>query len=185
MDRTKDNIKKYYESKELSDEKVELLLSGRSNSRLNSKYLKLAVAVLLVIGFVFTIVQFQSDEIEKRIVDEIAMNHKKELKVEFETANLIELQTELDKLDFNLSKAGPFIAANYELIGGRYCSIQGNLAAQLKIRNKHTNSFETLYVTDLSPELQKVDDTDVNSEGVSIKIWKEDGLLYGTASNSQ
>ena len=40
----------------------------------------------------------------------------------------------------------------YELVGGRYCTIQAQLAAQLKIRHLQTGRIATLYVTEFSPE---------------------------------
>lgn len=183
MDKMIGNIKKYYSSKKLSDEKVDLLLSRRRSHNLIGTFGKLAIAALLILGFIFTITQFQGTGIEDRIVKEIAMNHSKELNIEFPTNDLNSLQAKLDKLDFPLAKADGFIKENYELMGGRYCSIQGNLAAQLKIKNKATNNIDTLYITNLNNELSDVKPTSVNVEGVNIEVWHENGLLYGKASD--
>lgn len=183
MDKTKDNIKKYYSSKSMSEEKVSLLL-GKDNKKNQTWGLgKIAIAAILVIGFVFTFSFFQSNDIEERIVKEIKMNHIKELKVEFPSDSVANLQANLDKLDFPLDKALSVVSDQYTLIGGRYCSIQGNLAAQLKIKNKQSKDVETLYITSLDPELQKVKSTDVTSDGINIILWKQNGLLYGKASN--
>ncbi|GJM15127.1 MAG: hypothetical protein DHS20C13_04540 [Thermodesulfobacteriota bacterium] len=183
MDRTKENIKEYYSNKSLGEEKVHLLLGKHSKKNRIWMLSKIAIAALLIMGFIFTIFQFQNSNIEDRIVKEIAMNHNKQLNVEFPSDSLSDLQTKLTKLDFQLDKAEGFISDNYILMGGRYCSIQGNLAAQLKIKNNHTNDFETLYITELNPDLENVESADVNTEGVNIKIWNEDGLLYGIASD--
>lgn len=185
MDKTEQNIKKYYSSKTLPKEKVDLLLSNRSSTKGFGSVGKIAIAALLIVGFIFTITQFQSSNIEDRIVKEITMNHNKQLNVEFPSDSLSDLQTKLTKLDFKLDKAEGVISDNYILMGGRYCSIQGNLAAQLKIKDKNTNIIETLYITDINPELSNVKSTNINSDGVNIKVWNQDGLLYGIASDIQ
>lgn len=183
MDRTNENIKKYYSSKSLSEEKVKLLLGNQTKKRGLGDIIKFAIAAMLIIGFVFTFMQFQSTGIENLIVKEIAMNHTKELKVEFLSDNLNYLQAKLDKLDFPLDKAQSVLSDDYTLIGGRYCSIQGNLAAQLKIKNNETGSIETLYVTGINSDLENVKHTNVDTDGVNIKIWQQDGLVYGKAVN--
>ncbi|MGB2693394.1 MAG: hypothetical protein WBB48_01325 [Thermodesulfobacteriota bacterium] len=183
MDKIEQNIKKYYSSKTLPEEKVNLLLDKNRKKNKSWVLSKIVIAAMLVIGFVFTMIQFQAPDIEELIVKEIAMNHNKELSVEFPTDDLPNLQAKLDKLDFPLDKAEGVISDKYILMGGRYCSIQGNLAAQLKIINEDTDSIETLYVTGLNSELTNVKPTNVNTEGINIKIWKQDGLLYGIASN--
>ena len=188
MDRVKDNLKKYYESKSLPEEKIELLTGSDKDqmSPMNEYGLiwKSAVAVIVIIGFIFAYQQFTLMNLEGRVFKEIAMNHKKELNIEFPTDSLTELKANLDKLDFDLLKAQEFLSGSYELIGGRYCSIQGNLAAQLSIKNKENNNIETLYVTGATGELQNLKATKFNYQGTHITVWNEDGNLYGLASNN-
>ena len=185
MDKVKENVKKYYERKSLSEEKVDLL-TGRGSKDQSpwSEYRVIwisAVATVLVIGLIFAYQQLTLMDLEGRVFKEIAMNHKKELSVEFETNSLGQLQASLDKLDFDLIKADEFVSSNYELIGGRYCSIQGNLAAQLTVINNESGKSETLYVTTATGELENLKDTSFNYKGTRIKLWKEDGNLYGLA----
>ncbi|NIP30529.1 MAG: hypothetical protein GTO02_11210, partial [Candidatus Dadabacteria bacterium] len=53
------------------------------------------------------------------------MNHNKKLSVEVVSKDYSELSLMLKKLDFALVKPDSQFTKNYELLGGRYCSIQG------------------------------------------------------------
>ncbi|NIP31220.1 MAG: hypothetical protein GTO02_16085 [Candidatus Dadabacteria bacterium] len=178
------NLRNYYSSKSLSEDKVQLLLGEQRSDNLFNRYSKYAVAVTLVLGLFLTFSLMRSNKLENRVAKEIAMNHNKQLNVEFASDNLNLLQSKLNKLDFSLMRSQDFIARNYKLMGGRYCSIQGNLAAQLKIQNIKTNKIETLYVSGLNGELKNIKPSKMNYDGANIKVWTEDGLLYGIASDS-
>ncbi len=68
------------------------------------------------------------------------------------------------------------------LIGGRYCSIQGNTAAQLRMQSSE-GAYSTLFqtnATDLFSDIPVM--TDQNSiieykDGFEVQIWREKGLL--------
>ena len=178
------NIKKYYSSKNLSDDKVDLLLGGESRSGIKlPHYFKYVAAFLVLITFTFVYFQFNNNKIEMSVAKEIAMNHNKQLEVEYAANDLNALGAKLSKLDFQLSDIKSELIGKYNLMGGRYCSIQGNLAAQLKLKNLSTDKFETLYVSKLNDELNKINPSEINMEGVKITLWKKDGLLYGKASD--
>ena len=177
MSKIEENLKKYFLSKSLPDEKVDLLLSGETRTGKSfANYFKYAAAVVIIFALFFGYFQFEGNELEMRVAKEIAMNHNKQLAVEYSSDNLSDLGNKLNKLDFKLANAASGIPGDYELIGGRYCSIQGNLAAQLKIENLESNKVETLYISEINGELEKIRPTDVNMEGVNIRIWKKDGL---------
>ena len=178
-----ENIKEYYSKKSLSEDKIQLLLNQRTAKSKNYFFSKAAVGLIIVLASIFTFLNLREAKLEMRVVNEIAMNHNKQLSVEFEENNLGLLQAKLDKLDFSILPADQFISQNYNLIGGRYCSIQGNLAAQVKLRNINSKKIETLYITDLSKGLEKIKPTDITHDGAQIKIWVKDGLLYGKAAD--
>ena len=72
------------------------------------------------------------------------------------------------------------------LIGGRYCSIQGVRAAQLRLKDSKTGQIQSLYqaVYDAKvfsglPELkEKQKPVTVYSKGLAVDIWVEKGLLF-------
>ncbi len=111
------------------------------------------------------------------------MNHKKQLAVEVVSSDYAELSGMLNKLDFELTSPDSPFTKNYELIGGRYCSIQGELAAQLKLKHRDNDTISTLYAAKLNPELSKVKLTTKGTDTTSIKLWKSDKLFYGLAED--
>ena len=183
MKKLEDNLKNYYLSKSLSKEKVDLLLNNSKLNRTSRGIGKVAIAAILILGLVFTFYSYQNNSLEMRIIKEVAMNHNKHLAVEFAANDLSSLQSQLDKLDFSIVPAQSFISNSYRLMGGRYCSIQGNLAAQLKVENTKKNRVETLYITNLSGDLINLGSTNMSYNGANIKVWKDGGLLYAIAYN--
>lgn len=183
MKKLEDNLKNYYLAKSLPKEKVDLLLSNSKLKRTSMSFGKVTIAAILILGLVFTFYSYQNNSLEMRIIKEVAMNHNKQLAVEFAANDLSSLQSQLDKLDFSIILAQSLISDSYRLVGGRYCSIQGNLAAQLKVENTKKNRIETLYITNLSSDLIKIRSTDMSYNGANIKVWKNGGLLYAIASN--
>ena len=178
-----ENIKEYYSEKSLSEDKIQFLLNQRTAITKNYFFGKAAVGFVIILVSIFTFFSLRETKLEMRVVNEIAMNHNKQLSVEFAESDLQLLQAKLDKLDFSILPADEFISNNYNLLGGRYCSIQGNLAAQLKLRNINSKKTETLYITDVNKGLKKIRPADTNHDGVQIKIWVKDGLLYGKATD--
>jgi len=84
-------------------------------------------------------------------------------------------------LDFGLARPES-LAANYRLIGGRYCSIQGRLAAQLKVEDTNSGEIATLYITPVTERLIGISDQQVVHDNVNIKLWKADNFFYGLAT---
>ena len=70
------------------------------------------------------------------------------------------------------------------MIGGRYCSIHGNLAAQVKIRARDSGRLLTLYATGLTPELANISRQETGHDDVRIKTWNEGGVFFGLADGT-
>ena len=79
------------------------------------------------------------------LASEIAYHHNKQMVMEIESASLEEVRGYLGKLDFPLIESKRFPSTNWELVGGRYCSLKGHLAAQLRLKNKITGNTDTFY----------------------------------------
>jgi hypothetical protein len=109
------------------------------------------------------------------------MNHKKQLEIEFSAADYAGLQPQMSKLDFALAPPSSAVAAPLHVVGARYCSIQGQLAAQIRVRDP-AGLVYTLYETKLTDKLSPVAG-EVKADGVRIRLWKENGLFYGLAVN--
>lgn len=112
---------------------------------------------------------------------EIAMNHRKQLNLEFSARDYATLQAQMGKLDFALAPPSNPAASSLHVVGARYCSIQGQLAAQIRARDL-AGTVYTLYETKLTDRLRAVAG-EVEAEGVRIRLWSENGLFYGLAVN--
>ena len=142
MDELDQKFNEYYESQSLSSEKLHEILRRGRYARMTRRFrsFKLVAMFMIGIGIIIGIAisTFSSSDITPRVIQEVAMNHGKNLDVEIEATSLQELVIVMTKLDFSLDSQLPSISQEYELIGGRYCSIQANIAAQLKIAEIET-----------------------------------------------
>ena len=53
------------------------------------------------------------------------------------------------------------------------------------IKNLKNNQIETLYVSGINDDLDKIKPSNLTYDGANIKVWKSEGLLYGKASNQK
>jgi anti-sigma factor RsiW len=171
----------HYREARLTDERAEAILAGEppratpaSVWRLRLAALAASVLALAWVGYGM----FSERDLAARVFAEIAMNHKKGLAAEVATDDFAAVGRALDRLDFAISKpGGP--AAGLALLGGRYCSIQGRLAAQLKLAAP--GGVRTLYVAELTPQLEAIVGETVIHDSVEITVWREGGIFHGLA----
>ncbi len=117
------------------------------------------------------------------IAEEIALNHRKGLAVEFPTDGYSELTQRMEKLDF---APRPMTRENavhdYHLVGARYCSIQGAIAAQLKLTDD-SGEVHTLYETRWKDSYRDVTDREIALGDVKVRFWRDGEVLFGLASS--
>jgi len=116
-----------------------------------------------------------------RAAHEIALNHKKQLAVEFLAARYADLRAQMDKLDFALAAPQRVEALELKITGARYCSIQGHLAMSIKLEDNN-GKRNTLYERSLM-DMPPVDsDEQYTIDDVLIRQWHEADLFVGLAS---
>lgn len=187
--RVRDDIREYYLAQRLSPATLQRLrtmetaggLYRPSRMRSSSRALLSAAAVALCAAGLWIVFGDRgTDAATEAIVGEIAMNHNKRLDVEFETASFTELRRVMDKLDFSLIEPSRTREQGLRLVGARYCSIRGQLAAQLSLEaadGKHL----TLYQAASPADLESLEWTRLRSGGLTIDLWREGGILLGMA----
>ena len=191
----KKTIQNHFEQYRLSENQLQRLRgtqsrlsSARYFSSLRLSRLSVAVVVtlLLMVTGVFAWWQPWNQGVNiSALATEIAYHHNKQMVMEVESSSLEEVKAYLTKLDFSLIESKRFPATKWELVGGRYCSLKGNIAAQLRIRNKKTGETWTFYQLLFPQSIAGFDGTFEDFEqGVKVEIWKERGLLLGTAQNN-
>jgi hypothetical protein len=119
----------------------------------------------------------------RAIAGEIALNHHKQLAPEFQIDRFADLAAAMPKLDFALIEPDRIRTHGQVLVGGRYCSIGGSLAVQMRLRDQAGRDM-TLYEfvvpahANLSEQSLKVDD-------VVVDIWFERGIVCGLARSQR
>ncbi len=144
-----------------------------------------AVAAFLLTFLLTPLILDQSD-IRERIAMEVATNHIKLKPLEIETSSIDDIRGYFKKLDFMPVNSRLVDQFGLELIGGRYCSLQGITAAQLRVKKPGSNTVQTLYQTEYRKNVFKdmpaLEDGDTPVEiyvkGLKVKIWVEKGLLF-------
>ncbi|KXF83036.1 hypothetical protein [Enterovibrio coralii] len=176
----KASLRQLYGDKTLSDEQLEQLQAAKQSQGLPRKLQPLLAAALLLCAsfLVFT----SSNQDHQRIATEIAYNHNSQMQMEVQSGAFTDIQHYLNRLDFSLIASEKLPESVWRLIGGRYCSIDGKLAAQLKVEHLESGDIYTLYQAKL-PDMfsaEGVSDA-IDVDGVEVRLWQEGGLLFGLA----
>ena len=188
------SIKKHYEDQVLSDSAMDRILSLAEISKHTTAspwWNRLSNWNIASVVFVFAITigifignsNVHKDSVGRLVLQEIAMNHNKHQTVEYAIKDYALLQTAMKKLDFGLLQP-TLLSDSYQLVGGRYCSIQGHIAAQLKVAHKIDSKIATLYVTPITKRLSVIVNQTAIEDSVHIRLWKTDKLLYGLATDA-
>jgi hypothetical protein len=170
----KRQIRDHYQSKKLSSDQIERLQQEKRRVFLWS-----AVGSSLVACSILFII-FLKPDFNSSVMQEITYNHFKNLSVEISTGNLSLIQNALPKLDFTIVQSSKFSKSEWEVIGGRYCSIQGQIAAQIKLKKIKTGQIYTFYQTRGREEFESTF-VENNIDGAHVQLWSEKGLLMGIA----
>lgn len=146
-------------------------------------------ALVLAIGLLLANQLYRANnanDMLQAIAMEVASNHLKLKPLEVESQNLREVLRYFDRLDFQLA-ASPSITGSEgdKLLGGRYCSIQGIDAAQLRVVSAD-GELSTWYEAMLPPgKLKHIPDIAAPAEfsvkGLRVRIWRDHGVVFAHA----
>lgn len=124
----------------------------------------------------------EDDQWTLRAAQEVALNHKKQLAAEFLGADYDSLRLQMGKLDFVLTAPARLRESRLRLVGARYCSIQGHLAAQIRLKDDQGHEY-TLYQTHLPSPTVAFSASDYRVDGIRIQEWREAGLFFALATS--
>lgn len=198
-------LKDHFASKSLSENQVNDLLALQANTtesdlqiRSNSSWWKNLLpssknyrlafysTALMLFGALFTVYNLlDKTTTSQRIMTEIVYNHNQQMPSEIASSSISDISKYLNKLSFSMSLPEVLSASNWQLLGGRYCTISGKLAAQLKVKNLNNNKTYTFYQAAINKDLEKSDFKMTDTiDGVGVSIWREHGLLQGLAEDN-
>ena len=189
----KQSVREHLESNTLTDKQLQQLesLSRQAAPEIVHRFsiypLAFAGAVAaFLLAFLLAPMIIEQGDVRERIAMEVASNHIKLKPLEIETSSIEGIRDYFKKLDFLPVNSRLVSEAGLELIGGRYCSLQGITAAQLRLKKPGSDVVQTLYQTEYRkdifenmPQLEEGEEpVDIYVKGIKIKIWVEKGLLF-------
>jgi hypothetical protein len=172
----KKELQKHYEKVELSENRLnqlEVLQHRKTPFYLNFRFhLASIMAVVLLITFL------PGNPSLEKMAQEVIYNHNKNMPSKVTLNNLGAINGHLEKLNFTVVHSRRLAADT--VVGARYCSLGGNIAAQIKM--KRGKDFYTLY----QAKVDGVDQTQLpyrfKRDGVEVLIWQEGDVLFAKAS---
>lgn len=190
-------LKIHYASKSLSEDQLNKLMSMQTESKTrwwnhllpdtrNYRY-AFYVTAFMLLGCLFAVYSLiDKAPLSQRIMNEIVYNHKQDMPIEIQSNSITDISDYLSKLSFSMVLPGVFSDPNWQLLGGRYCTINGKIAAQLKVKNLKDNSTYTFYQAAIDKDLEKPNATSMTDtiDGVGVSIWREQGVLLGLAKEN-
>lgn len=199
----KNSIQEKFENVQLNAEQLEALnrlQTDNSTQVIEQKtrrhWLMLASAVVVlmfVLGFLIPdMIKPSNDNLIDEIAAEVVKNHLHRKPLEVKTAKIDGIRSYFTRLDFEPISSRYLSERNLSLLGGRYCSIQGITAAQLRFKAFGKDDVNTLYQVGYDPAVfkllpdydQKQEPITRYSKGIKVTIWVEKGVLFALTENS-
>ena len=173
-------IKEYYQKQTLPEENLQAMQPPEDTPQPSQWpwLLPLAAAAVALL----TIFLWKPSSLPQAVAAEIAKNHNEQLPMEIRSSDYQAVAAKLDRIKFSLASPSGEFSRQFTLIGGRYCSIQNELAAQLRVQENATGKMHTLYVTPLTDDFSALKETTQTIKGVKVRLWKEGGRFFGLAS---
>lgn len=192
----KEAIQKHVASITLENSRLQQLLAMqqtalKSKTPHYKKTLWLAAATLVIAISVLFLWQKQAvmnRDYSYDIALEVVNNHIKLKHLDIETNSINEIRRFFSQLDFspidsNLLKTRADFSEQ-TMLGGRYCSIKGMTAAQLRYRqadDRPTTLYEVSYNPKIFGKIPELDKGEKPKElvvkGLRVSLWVEKGLL--------
>ena len=101
--------------------------------------------ILFIISFLPMLYQLSGSGLKHRIIKEVRLNHEKNLELNIKGHHMPELQQQMDELNFALIPL-PDRIEHYFIMGARYCSINGEIAALIRLQDMNKKPY-TIYQT--------------------------------------
>lgn len=178
-------IRDYYSQQGLDDPALDRIYqAGRLTRRRWWAVAGWAVAAVLalILSLSAILLPLPDEQLTESVGLEVVKNHEKQLSPETEGTSFQEIQVALPRLSFALAPEHPNLLGDWRLAGGRYCSLGGELAAQINLQNSR-GERATLYIAPLTSSLEKVDPCIRRYDGAEVHFWRDAHRLFALAHN--
>jgi hypothetical protein len=143
----------------------------------------LATAALLLIAFTWWTLSAPRYAGAHEIAASVAAHHRQRQASAVQAGRIQDIAQGLPRLDFALRLPQRDGLPEWRLDGGRYCSIAGNIAAQLRLTDVHGGQY-TLYVSRAAGAVAAIDDFASSIDRVTVRIWRERDLTFACATDA-
>lgn len=146
-------------------------------------WLSVAAAACFVMLFAFDAArEFDVTQFARKVAGEIALRHNGDRPLDIEASSFESVQLGLTDLAFSVTPAVKqgFLSA-YEILGARYCWLEGQQGVHMRVRNRKSGALCSLYVATLEgplAELKATDEKDVHLEANEVHLWKDSDRLF-------
>ncbi|MDW3096428.1 MAG: hypothetical protein R8G33_12205 [Gammaproteobacteria bacterium] len=187
-------VKNYVEEQELSNEQLQSLakiISAKHENNKSTNLLKYrAVAAALIasiaLGLFWGMSTYNQANISQSIAEEVSYNHLRMKPMEVSSQSMDEVRAYFTNINFSLTPSRFVADNNLQLIGGRYCSILGETAAQLRMQDQVTGDIQIVYQAPYNksmfrdlPKLQEGQEPVRHFvNGIGVDVWVEKGILF-------
>lgn len=198
----RDALKDFLEQEALTDQELHQLQDWAEDNSLqiqdkpvrSTKWivlLSLAASVFIMVALGYTYKMHTNELIQQRLAHEVFTNHLKIKSLDIETHSLQELRGFFERLDFSPFFSGDLRAADLKLLGGRYCTLQGAVALQLRFQSPEgeiITYYQALYEKDRFGKLPDIKHGDqpkvILEKGIELSIWQENSVVSVMAQAS-
>jgi hypothetical protein len=193
-----DRLKQYYHAQRLEPSAIDDILensAAESNQKsiwgwknrvpaLTLPALPIAAvfAAMMITASLFTHHYGSQGERMTRMLHEAAMNHTTRLQLEFESSSVASINNSMQQLPFTVALPDEF-KHGFDVLGARYCTISGHLAAHLKLVDRDSNQKVSLFMARASDDLSQIKPTQQGVDGIDVQLWNESGLFYAKAQS--
>ena len=186
-----DHVRQYYERQRLSPASLHslktLIRSGKSiqTSRTPAPRWRILSAAAVLLTILSAAIWFSSSvtttpqrpaEIATVIAQQAALSHNERQELEFRVSRCEQLREQMKSLDFTPVEPEMMRTMNMRIVGARYTTIEGGMAAQMLYVDAKGVPC-TLYEVRPTEKLARVPAGQRDVDGVKVSMWREKGLL--------
>lgn len=183
MSELNQRIRDYYAQQELDAAALERVYKAGRLAR-RSWWGPAGWAVAAAVALVFTLspifLPLPDDSLTESVGLEVLKNHEKQLAPEATGTSFQEIHSALPRLRFALAPERTELLGDWRPEGGRYCSLAGELAAQISLENSR-GERATLYIAPLTSTLEGVDPCVRRYEDAELHFWRDAHRLFALA----
>lgn len=116
-----------------------------------------------------------------KVAGEVAMRHNGARPFDIEASSFDGVQNGLHELAFSVTphvKQG--LLSAYEVVGARYCFLEGQQGVHMRVRNRTTGVLCSLYVASLNGPLRELKESDreVHLAANDVTLWEDSDRLF-------